>query len=146
MLNLMSYRITRLVTAGAVVLAVAACMSAGARPGTGDSVPTRSTSTVIIAADLQATKATNLYDAIQQFHPEWFGRTGAISIRDTKAYAVEVFIDNQRAGGIDVLRQTSLSHALAVRYFPASQAQMRFGLGNLNGVIQIMTTAGTPNR
>lgn len=138
----MSHKIIRLITTGAVAVAISACASTQASPDTTDRASHGSTSSTIVAADLQATRATNLYDAIQQVRPEWFRRTGATPIRNSVDHSVAVYIDNQRAGTVEILRQTNVSHASAVNYFSPSQAQMRFGEGNVNGVIQVVTTTG----
>jgi hypothetical protein len=104
---------------------------------------TRSNSSTIIAEDLQKTMAPNLYQAIQALHPEWFRRPGATPIQGSRSYGVAVFVDRTRAGGVEVLEQTSVSNAAYVRYYSASEAQMRFGEGVQNGVIQIVTQTGS---
>jgi hypothetical protein len=142
----MSRKIIRLVTAGAFALSLAACASTQANPDTTERAARGSSSTTIVAADLQATRANNLYDAIQQARPEWFRRTGAIPIRSSQEHPIAVFIDNQRAGTVEILRQTGVSHAAAVIYYSPSEAQMRFGEGNMNGVIQIVTASGKSNQ
>jgi hypothetical protein len=140
--NTMSFKIIRLVTAGAFALSLAACASAYATSETAASGSPGTTSTTIVAADLQATRANNLYDAIQQMRPEWFRRVGATPIRNTQDHPIAVYIDNQRAGTVEILRQTGILHAAAVKYFSPSEAQMRFGEGNMNGVIQVVTASG----
>lgn len=141
----MSHKTIRLVTTSAFAafaLALGACASTQANPDATERGPRGSSSSTIVAADLQATRTNNLYDAIQQARPEWFRRTGATPIRASQEHPIAVYIDSQRAGSVEVLRQTSVSHAHAVIYYSPSEAQMRFGEGNMNGVIQIVTASG----
>lgn len=139
----MSHRMIRFVTAGIFASStVVACASTQANARGAESSATTSNTTVIVATDLEATKAGNLYDAIRQLRPEWFRRTGATPIRNNVDHPLVVFVDNQRAGSIEILQQTAVTHAASVRYFSPSEAQMRFGNGNMNGVIQIVTHTG----
>ena len=132
----------------ALMLAAAACSKAStSQDGTAPApagAPTRSSTTVLVAKDIQGTSMANLYDAIQALRPEWFRRQGATPIVNSKDYGVNVYVDNQRAGGVEILRQTNVTNASFVRYYSASEAQMRFGNGNTNGVIQVVTTSGKP--
>jgi hypothetical protein len=74
--------------------------------------------------------------------PMWLrGSTTAIA-RDQDT-GVMVYLDEQRAGSLDVLRQLPASAAAALHFYTASEAQSRFGLGNLRGVIQITSARGT---
>jgi hypothetical protein len=52
---------------------------------------------------------------------------------------VNVYQDLQKLGTVDVLRSMSLTQATSLRFYTASEAQLRFGTGNPNGVIQILT-------
>lgn len=131
---------------------ISACASGGASAreeteATQSGTPQRSR-TVITAAQIRASSATTLYEVVERLHPEWLssrgpktlgGATGAI---DT---GVQVYIDTQAAGTADVLRQFPMTSAASLKYYSAADAQTRFGLGNLNGVIQIVqVVSGSP--
>lgn len=120
--------------AAAVVTAGVACGKAhdraeGPRP-----------SGALEAEEILATKAGNMYDVIRLQRPNWLQRSGRrpTSLSGTVA-EVMVYVDGQRFGEArDLVRLT----ATAVRwaeYLSPSEAQARFGSGNLAGVIHIHT-------
>jgi hypothetical protein len=139
-----------------VILATVSCASggtSGAAPASersptvspsGNAAPARSTASVLIADDLQKADAQNLGDAIQRLRPEWLrrnqtrGASGAGGMR-TATEALVVWVDNNRAGGAEILAQMQVSSVRSVRYFTPSEAQSRFGNGNTGGAIQVVT-------
>jgi hypothetical protein len=108
--------------------------------------------TQITAAEMRGTTATTLYEVVQRLRPEWLSSRGvttlgAQSTRSGQApeNGVQVYIDTQQAGTVDVLRQLPIGSAASLRYYSAADAQTRFGLGNMGGVIQVLqTTPATP--
>jgi len=132
---------------------IAACASGGAgggqpspaRPGaTASGETARSTAYILIADDLRKTDAQNLGDAIQRLRPEWLRRGSARAANSagtmhSAAEPLVVWIDNNRAGGIEILAQMQISNVSSVRYFSPSEAESRFGTGNSSGAIQIIT-------
>jgi hypothetical protein len=96
---------------------------------------------------LRELPTSNLYDVVQRLHPDWLLKrtsatlgtvTGRTSSTDLD---VQVFIGTQRAGNTDVLKQLPIDGIESLRYYSASEAQGRFGNGNMNGVIQIIMSA-----
>ncbi len=122
-------------TAGLGLVLLAAC--AGGPPG-GASVPPRDEN-VISAEELKDATATNLYDFIRSRRPRWLERNYSAVLRSDRVTTVAVFLDNQEFGGPDQLRQLPVSSAGEVRYYSPSEAQGRFGLGYINGVIQVVS-------
>ena len=127
-----------LVTAATTVACAAATSGASAGP--------RRDRNTITADDLKETQAATLYDVVQRLHPEWLvphtqgsvgGRAVSGSGSDTD---IQVFMDTQHAGGLEVLKQFSPTQATQLKFYSSSEAQARFGNGNLNGVIQIVTS------
>jgi hypothetical protein len=113
------------------------------------SKPSRRDRTVITEEDLKQSNASNLFEAVQRLHPEWLiARNGATVGNSRSAAAatggndVQVYLDTQRAGSIDILKQLTTTRATTLKYYTASEAQARFGNGNLNGVIQVITAPG----
>jgi len=107
--------------------------------------PTKSTASLLIADDLRKTDAQNLGDAIQRLRPEWLRRGSARAAssmgtpRAAPAEPLVVWIDNNRAGGTEILAQMQISNVRSVQYFSPSEAESRFGTGNSSGAIQIIT-------
>lgn len=129
---------------GAASTSAASAAGAPGSPAAPARAPRRDRS-VISGDDLRATQASTLYDAVQRYHPEWLvARTGGggsstgLSSGNTE---VQVFIDAQHAGGLDVLRQFAPSQAASLKFYTGSEAESRWGTGYLNGVIQIVTAA-----
>ena len=121
---------------GACLLLLGAC--SGAVQQTGRSPSSES---VITAADLEGQPAGNLFDYIVSHRPRWLERAYSPALlHDVPETAV--YIDNTEYGGPEILRQVLLTSIAEVRHYSPSEAQMRFGPGHLNGVIQITTRAG----
>ena len=103
---------------------------------------------MITAAEIRASSATTLYEVVERLHPEWLSSRGAKTLGGSSGVidtGVQVYVDTQAAGTADVLRQFPITSAALLRYYSAADAQTRFGLGNLNGVIQIVqVVSGSP--
>ncbi|MGH7617174.1 MAG: hypothetical protein ACREPM_08110 [Gemmatimonadaceae bacterium] len=132
--------------AAAGALACGASGSGGSSvvPSGSETPRTRSDRAVISTEELRSSRETSLYDAIQRMRPEWLRTRGATSIQtgmsgNTAPDAINVFQDLQKLGSVDVLRSIAITQASSLRFYTASEAQMRFGTGNPNGAIQIIT-------
>ena len=125
------------IRAGAVTLAIlaaAACASSGQHPGTSGGDPN-----VISAEELREATVTDLLSLIQLRRPQWLNRNRSLSFNDPGSFALVVYMDNAPYGTSDVLRTVLVRSLLEVRYFSPSEAESRFGVGNSNGVIQLIT-------
>jgi len=139
----------------AVVCATAACAGAAGSASSSDAsgsasqspAPGRRDRTLITKPELREIPASNLYDVVQRLHPDWLLKrtsatlgtvTGRTSSTDLD---VQVFIGSQRAGTIDILKQLPVDGIESLKYYSASEAQGRFGNGNMNGAIQITMSA-----
>ena len=94
---------------------------------------------VITAAELQASTATNLYDYIRAQRPRWLQRARPSTVRPELEEALAVYLDNQRYGDAESLRQIALGGVVSVQYLGPSEAHAAFGPGHLNGVIHVRT-------
>jgi hypothetical protein len=135
-------RIACLAATGAIV----ACASGGS--GTASTSGPQRSRTQITAAEIKATNATTLYEVVERLHPEWLSSRGPKTLGGATGQidtGVQVYIDTQAAGTVEVLRQFPITSAALMKYYSAADAQTRFGLGNLNGVIQIVqVVSGSP--
>ncbi|MFL5466026.1 MAG: hypothetical protein ACJ79N_03065 [Gemmatimonadaceae bacterium] len=79
------------------------------------------------------------YDAIARLRPNWLaahGVTSSMSSAGTE-YA-EVFVDGQRYGDLNSLRNIPAYHVGDIRYYDVTQAGAKFGLrGGGSGVIEV---------
>ena len=112
------------------------CASAGGGQ-TGQASPQHDPN-VITAAELATTSVSNLFDAIRQLRPRWLDRLGPTTLQQAE-YNIMVYTDRIQFGSVDMLRQIPVSMPASVRYYSASEAQGEFGVGNLQGAIQIVT-------
>jgi hypothetical protein len=106
----------------------------------------RRTRDQISREELSEMSAMSLYEVVQRIHPEWLqSRNQVGGGRNTStASVVQVYMDTQRLGTVDMLRQISVNAAASLRYYSAADAQARFGTGNNGGAIQIISTTGKP--
>jgi hypothetical protein len=120
----------------ALLLSSAACASAA------NSQKSSSNDSIITHDEIENSRQPTLFDVVRALRPNWL-RAAPTAVRSDQDTGIIVYLDAQRAGAIDVLRQLPSSAAESLRYFSASEAQSRFGLGNLNGVIQIVSAHGS---
>ncbi len=135
-------RVALLVTAAASVACAPAAKSAS-------SAPRRDRNTISIDELKAAQDVSTLYDVVQRLHPEWLvprtqgavGNNTGMSVTGNESdSSIQVYMDTQHAGGLEVLKQFTPNQAMQLKFYSASEAQARFGNGNLNGVIQIVTS------
>lgn len=122
---------------GALVSWTVACASAG------NSQKSGSNDATITHEEIENAHQPTLFDVVRALRPTWL-RTTPTGLRTDADAGIAVYLDSQRAGSIDVLRQLPSTSASALRFYSASEAQSRFGLGNLHGVIQIVSPRGSP--
>jgi hypothetical protein len=100
--------------------------------------------TVIVATDMESLQVANLYEAVEKLHPEWIrGRQTNRASRDRDGQILpgqsELFIDGQRQGSIDLMRSMRVGDVTTVKFYSASEAQAKFGMGNMTTVIALTT-------
>ncbi len=100
--------------------------------------PTAQSRSRLSRAELAATNASNLYDAIAKLRPEWLTSRGPTSVTNTSPTLADVYMNGTMLGGIDYLRQVSVLEVSEVRFWEAGAASARFGLGHPRGVIELI--------
>jgi len=118
------------------VLAAAACASAGQHPGGTES---RSNEDVVTGEELASAPQTDLFSYIQSHRPRWFERRAGLTFNENQYVEVEIFLDNTPMGTPDVLHSFPLRGAAELRYYAPDEAEARFGVGYIAGVIQIIS-------
>ncbi len=87
------------------------------------------------------------YDAIARLRPNWLAAHGVTSGTDNGAgteYAL-VFVEGQRYGDLNALRNIPAYHVGNLRYYNVTEAGARFGVqGGSSGVIEV--TMKSPSR
>jgi hypothetical protein len=125
----MSFKHLYLVAVGAIL----ACAPASSTPRAHRS------STILVAEEIRAANvdAGTAYDAISRLRPNWLTR-GTRSFDPPPTEFSVVFVDGQRYGALESLRNIDANQIAEVRYYSPTEAGARFGLqGGLSGVIEV---------
>ena len=113
------------------------CWSASCASG-GGSRQSSSNDALITHEEIENSHQPTLFDVVRALRPNWL-RTTPATVRSDADAGISVYLDNQRAGSIDILQQMPSTSAASMHFYSASDAQSRFGLGNLHGVIQVVS-------
>ena len=129
----------RLIAAVAAAgLFATACSSSGTpAPSTGGRpAPNLSTQDEIAKASVQ-----NALEVVQKLRPAMLKRPTVASANAQSKGELVVYVDNTRfgSGAVENLRQIPASTIAAVRYFSASESQMKWGSNHPGGVIEVLT-------
>jgi len=117
-----------------LALFLGACASTGgARPPAGAS---HRDPNVITSDELATVHERNTYELVQVLRPGMLTKRGATSIA-TGDVGIMVFLDNQRFGDVNSLRQLPTAGIREIRYLSPGEAQARWGPGYTAGVIAI---------
>ena len=127
-----------------LLLSLAGCASktgapaAGSGPAPAAAVRAPRQDQQLITRDvIVGTEYTNLFDVIQALRSNWLRPKSAGDLG--KADVLQVYLDNQRVGGMEELRNIAPLSVLSVRYFDPIQASARWGLGHNAGAIYVLT-------
>jgi hypothetical protein len=112
-----------------IILALGACASGGGR------VPLDRS--VITQEQVQESGASNAFDIVQRYRPEWMRSRGAQSIMNAGAENAVVYVNNNRYGDISTLRQIPADGIGQIRWYSAPEATQRWGTGVSGGVIAV---------
>jgi hypothetical protein len=97
----------------------------------------RGSNNVLTVAQLSATNAENLYDAINRLRPSWLTSRGPTSVTNSTPSEVSVFMAGTFLGHTEYLQQTRVLDITEVKYWDPGAASARFGMGHPRGVIEL---------
>jgi hypothetical protein len=120
---------------------LAACGGGPSASGVpGQAAPQRA-SNVVTAEEIQRHGGHDLAEILKILRPAWF-RTSPTRVTTGAVYVdpIVLYLDGRRLGGLGQMRDIPVTAVLSVRYYSASEAQGRFGLDNLQGAIDVVTT------
>jgi len=133
--------VTRRVVVAAMV-ALAACASGG-RSGAG--APAKAPNPSLISTEeIEASSGSNAYEVIQRLRPNFLRTRGAVHGTPGATNAIEmvdlvVYLNDNRLGGSDQLRQIAKTDIREIRYFNSSEATTKWGTGHSAGAIQVVS-------
>ena len=93
---------------------------------------------VITAAEIVASRVTDVYQAVAQLRPEFLRRNAIIPLtapRETGAVAV--YVDDLFYGSIESLRSIPLDQVRMIRYLRSNEANFRWGGSHPSGAIVV---------
>jgi hypothetical protein len=104
----------------ATVLAVIACASSGAGPGTA-----RSSADRITRAEISSSSASNAYELIGRLRPNWLKTPATASIGGgaIRSQAILVYLGRQRLEDLDALKTISLEGIDSAQWLDAARVQ-----------------------
>ena len=121
------------------LVALSACATGG-----GGVTAARQNPNLISLDEIVESSAANAYEVIQRLRPNFLRTRGAVHGTPGAANAMEmvdlvVYLNENRLGGTDQLRQISTSDIREIRYFNSSEATTKWGPGHSAGAIQIVS-------
>lgn len=120
----------------AATLAIALTLAGCAAAGTGSSRD----ESVITQQEIVAANQLNVLDLVRTERPHWLRFRGSTSVSQDPE--ILVYIDGVRTGGPEILRDIATINVEEIRYFDARRAQYRFGVGHVQGAIEVITKRG----
>ena len=122
---------------GAILLVAGAC--GGASPAARPEGPVQSRLDLITFEEIRVRgQYSNLYDLVQVLRPRWLRTQGPDSFVGPQGQ-VQVHIDGNRMGGVEVLRRLSARGVTSLRWVGPIDAGAQFGLNHSHGAIVIST-------
>jgi hypothetical protein len=114
-------------------LVMIACVSPGhtVRP-----VPDRE---FITQDEIGQAQGMNAYEVIHSLRANFLNSRGPTSLIGTSSPYPTVYVDGQRYGSIEMLREIPAMQISSIRLYRSWEAMTRFGNGNMGGVIAITT-------
>ena len=92
----------------------------------------------IIPSQLTDVTASTAYGIIQQLRPQWLRSRGPTSFLVPEGELPAVYMDNNRYGDLEVLRDIPINEILEIRYWSGPEATNRWGTGMVAGVIEVI--------
>ena len=119
---------TLLLAAGLVVLTGCASASTGG---------TSRDQSVMTREEIVDANQLNALELVRVHRPHWLRIRGSTSF--TREPTILVYIDGVRAGDTEMLAEIATINIQELRYYNARQAQYRYGVGHVQGAIEVVT-------
>ncbi len=113
----------------------------GGGPKTTAGSPARGSANLILAAEIEASGATNALDAIQRLRPAMLRGRGAVTLEPAAGGPVAIMlrVDDILVGTIDQATNIAALTVKEIRFMSPSDATTRFGTGYPMGAIVVTT-------
>ena len=128
-----------------LIVATAACATAGNTGHPASTSSGRASSNdnrQITREEIENAHQPTLFDVVRALRSNWL-RVSSAAVSGDQTSGIAVYLDEQYAGGLDVLRQMGSNSATALRFYGKTEAQSRFGVDYMQGLIQVITARGS---
>ena len=129
-------RTTGALACAAVIALSAACASSSASGAGGGPKPGPN---LITADEISRVNVINAFEAVQKLRPSMLRQRQVASANAQSNGELVVYVDNNRFGDVESLRQITASSIAMLRYYSASEAQTKWGSGHPGGAIEVVT-------
>ena len=96
---------------------------------------------VITRDEIADSHVSNAYDAVRMLRPAFLQSHGPTSLSGADNGYPKVYLNHQLYGDLDSLKSLDVSGISEIHYYNGTEASNRFGLGNVSGAIEVITTA-----
>ena len=97
---------------------------------------------LITREQIEKNHFTTAYEAVESLHSNWLRQKGTDSF--TTPSEVVVYVNANRVGGIDALKNIAVQTIASIRHFDGLTASARWGVGHGQGVILVTTLVPVP--
>lgn len=94
---------------------------------------------VITAAEIVASRVTDVYQAVYQLRPEFLRRRGVTTVPSLASPRIVVYLDHLEFGYAESLRNIPLERVRTIRYVSRHEADLRWGRQHPAGAIEVST-------
>ncbi len=121
--------------AAAALVFTTACAATTGAGGDGSGA----SSNLLTRAELASVSANNAFEAIERLRPQWLRPRGPSSVTQPEGDWPLVYMDNVRAGDVNMLATIPVDDIGEMRFITGSDATTRWGTGVTGGVIEIIS-------
>ena len=125
-----------------IALSLTACASANSNANSESlSIRTSPARNVLTAAEIVASRVTDVYQAVTQLRPDFLRRraSNVSTMALGRPAAVAVYLDEIPYGGVESLKHIPLDRVRVIRYLNAFDADLRWGGSHPAGAILVVT-------
>jgi hypothetical protein len=92
----------------------------------------------ITGEEMAESNASTVYQALSLLRPSWLSGRGPVSMTDPTEARPNVYMNGNRVGDLDYLRNINVIDVREIRFWEPGEAGARFGMGNPRGVIEVV--------
>lgn len=122
-------------------LLLAVWLVTGCATGQQTSHTTPADRNVLTQQEIEQSQSMTAYDMISALRPRWLSERGVSSLRSNNP--VMLYVNENRVGTIERLRDYAPRDLREVRFLDATQATQRFGTGHRSGAIMLYLRSGS---